>query len=41
MYATSGGGDLVLTLGRAAGSADIDVVALVPRGEREGMIRLP
>ncbi len=39
-YATSGGSDLVITLGRAAGSADIDSVALVPRGEPEGVIRL-
>jgi hypothetical protein len=37
-YATSGGGDLVVTLGRAAGSADIDFVALVPRGEPEGRV---
>jgi hypothetical protein len=37
-YPTSGGGDLVLTLGRAAGSADIDSVALVPRGEPEGKV---
>ena len=37
-YATSGGGDLVVTLGRAAGSADIDSVALVPRGEPEGKV---
>jgi hypothetical protein len=39
-YATSGGPDLVVTLGRAAGAADIDSVALVPRGEPEGVIRL-
>ena len=37
-YATSGGGDLVVTLGRAAGSADIDSVALVPRSEPEGKV---
>jgi len=37
-YATSGGGDLVLTLGRAAGTADIDSVALVPRREPEGRV---
>ena len=37
-YATSGGGDLVITLGRAAGSADVDSVALVPRGEPEGKV---
>ncbi len=40
-YATSGGPDLVITLGRASGAADIDSVALVPRGEPEGVIRLP
>ena len=39
-YATSGGPDLVVTLGRASGTADIDSVALVPRGEPEGVIRL-
>jgi hypothetical protein len=39
-YATSGGPDLVVTLGRASGAADIDSVALVPRGEPEGVIRL-
>jgi len=39
-YATSGGPDLVITLGRASGAADIDSVALVPRGEPEGVIRL-
>jgi hypothetical protein len=39
--ATSGGPDLVVTLGRAAGQADIHSVALVPRGEPEGVIRLP
>jgi hypothetical protein len=37
-YATSGGGDILITLGRAAGSADIDAVALVPRGEPEGKV---
>ncbi|HEY8147620.1 MAG TPA: hypothetical protein VIK51_01720 [Vicinamibacteria bacterium] len=39
-YATSGGSDLMVTLGRASGAADIDSVALVPRGEPEGVIRL-
>ena len=28
----------MLTLGRAAGSADVDSVALVPRGEPEGKV---
>jgi hypothetical protein len=37
-YATSGGGDVLITLGRAAGSADIDSVSLVPRGEPEGKV---
>ncbi len=37
-YPTSGGSDLLVTLGRAAGSADLDSVALVPRGEPEGKV---
>jgi hypothetical protein len=37
-YATSGGGDILVTLGRAAGSADIDSVSLVPRGEPDGKV---
>jgi hypothetical protein len=39
--ATSGGPDILVTLGRAAGMADIQSVALVPRGEPDGVIRLP
>jgi hypothetical protein len=35
-YATSGGPDLMVTLGRASGTADIDSVALVPRAEPDG-----
>jgi hypothetical protein len=38
---SSGGPDISITLGRAAGAADIESVALVPRGEPEGVIRLP
>jgi hypothetical protein len=40
-FTTSGGPDIVVTLGRAAGTADLESVALVPRGEREDVIRLP
>ena len=40
-FATSGGPDLLVTLGRAAGQADVESVALVPPGERDDVIRLP
>jgi len=40
-YASSGGPDLVVTLGRAAGSADLDSVRLVPPGEPDDVLRLP
>src|SRR5262249_30078064 len=40
-YATSGGPDVVITLGRAAGSADLTSVALVPPGEPDDVLRLP
>jgi hypothetical protein len=40
-FTTSGGPDIVVTLGRAAGTADLESVALVPRGERDDVIRLP
>jgi hypothetical protein len=39
--ATAGGPDLVVTLGRAAGTADLESVALVPPRERDDVIRLP
>jgi len=37
-YATSGGGDVLITLGRAAGTADIDVVSLVPPSDPDGKV---
>jgi hypothetical protein len=40
-FPASGGPDLVVTLGRAAGRADLESVALVPRGEPERILRLP
>jgi hypothetical protein len=40
-FATSGGPDVVVTLGRAAGAADLESLALVPAGEPEGVIRVP
>jgi hypothetical protein len=40
-YATSGGGDVSITLGRAAGSADLLSVSLVPPGEPDEVLRLP
>ncbi|HUG54488.1 MAG TPA: hypothetical protein VMR21_12855 [Vicinamibacteria bacterium] len=40
-FATSGGPDLEVTLGRAAGSAELESVALVPRGEPDRILRLP
>jgi hypothetical protein len=40
-YATSGGGDVSITLGRAAGSADLLSVSLVPPGEPDDVLRLP
>jgi hypothetical protein len=40
-FTASGGPDLVVTLGRAAGTADLESVALVPRGEPERVIRIP
>ena len=39
--ATAGGADLLVTLGRAPGTADLDSIALVPAGERDDVIRLP
>jgi hypothetical protein len=38
---TSGGPDLQITLGRAAGSADLVAVSLAPRGEPDRVLRLP
>jgi hypothetical protein len=40
-FAESGGGDLVVALGKDAGEAFIDSVALVPAGEPDKVIRLP
>lgn len=40
-FAESGGGDVVVTLGRDAGEALIDSVALVSPNEPENVIRLP
>ncbi len=40
LFADSGGPDLVITLGRGAGSASIDLVALVPPSEPENLIEL-
>jgi hypothetical protein len=40
-YATSGGPDVLITLGRAAGSADLTAVSLVPPGEPDDVLRLP
>jgi hypothetical protein len=39
-FARSGGPDLRVSLGREAGEADLEWVALVPRGEPESVIRL-
>jgi hypothetical protein len=39
-YATSGGGDLVITLGKAAGEARISRVLLVPPGEPDEVLTL-
>ncbi len=40
LFADSGGSDLVITLGRGAGTASIDSVALVPPSEPENVIEL-
>ncbi len=40
-YPESGGADLLVSLGKDAGEASIDAVALVPTGEPEKVIRLP
>jgi hypothetical protein len=40
-YATSGGGDLVITLGKAAGEARISRVLLVPPAEPDEVLTLP
>ena len=39
-YAESGGADVIVTLGRASGEADLESVALVPPTEPEDVIRL-
>jgi hypothetical protein len=38
VYATSGGGDILITLGRAAGTADVDAVSLVPPSDPDGKV---
>jgi hypothetical protein len=40
-YATSGGADIVITLGRAPGTADLSSVSLTPPGEPGRVLRLP
>ena len=40
-YATSGGPDLVVTLGKSEGAAALDSVGLVPPGEPENVIEAP
>jgi hypothetical protein len=40
-FPESGGGDLTVTLGRAAGEARLATVALVSAGEPEDVLRLP
>ena len=38
-YATSGGGDLVITLGKSPGEADLESVSLVPPGTPDKVYR--
>jgi hypothetical protein len=40
-FPESGGGEVVVTLGKSPGEADLESVSLVPPGEPENVIRLP